>query len=93
MPKCTTCKADIEFYRTATGRTMPIDPIPVSDGNLWLIDNVITSIPKTVLEDDGVAIDPEDNPGNEKRQEEIKRPRYKSHFATCSAAEFYRKRK
>lgn len=89
MPKCGKCGAEIEFYRMATGRVMPVDARPNPNGNLTLVEEggtkIIEFMPRLKAEDDdGVASDPEDNP--------YRLTRYVSHFATCTAADFYRKK-
>lgn len=39
MPKCASCNADIFFGRTKKGTAMPIDQLPVADGNLVVDDD------------------------------------------------------
>lgn len=85
MPKCATCKADIEFIPTESGRLMPVDAMPASTGNLELVEangrRFLRSV-KIDPEDDGVANGPDDNP--------YRLTRYTSHFATCTEAAKYR---
>jgi len=37
--KCSSCGAFIVWFRTATGKSMPVDPNPVDNGNLKLDDS------------------------------------------------------
>lgn len=40
MNVCRSCDAPIRWVKTATGRSMPIDPKPTQDGNLVIVDGV-----------------------------------------------------
>lgn len=76
--RCQSCLQPIRWAKTAAGRSMPLDPVPVYDGNVvvetWRGDN------PTVI----VFSKPEDVPASEPL-------RYKSHFVTCPDAARFRK--
>lgn len=78
MSNCRSCAAPIQWVRTPEGRTMPLDPLPVEDGNLALMQgDPIIAVPvakhELLIDDDGL--------------------RYVSHFASCpDAAGQHRKR-
>jgi hypothetical protein len=77
ISQCRSCGKDICWYRTsATGSFMPVDPVPVENGNVVIIDGFAHVIK-------GDLFEPMLPAG----------PRYKSHFATCSAAAQHRKPK
>ncbi len=40
MAKCKSCGATMLWTKTPSGRNMPLDPDPVPDGNVILIDGV-----------------------------------------------------
>lgn len=79
MPNCRACKAPIRFAMSSTGSTIPVDAEPALDGkgNLILFtDGTGKLCARTATERDRQAI----------------RPRHKSHFATCTKPEQFRKR-
>jgi hypothetical protein len=79
--RCKACQAPIMWGESLqTGKGMPIDPIGVPDGNLW-VDHYQNGIP--VFQ---VAKSPDDVPSSVP-------VRYKSHFATCPNAAEFRKRR
>lgn len=76
MSKCRKCPAEIRFCKTASGRWTPIDSEPNPDGNL-VMDGV---------DDEGITVVKVVNlftPANSIR--------YMPHFATCPAAEEFRR--
>lgn len=80
MAKCKACGAEIIWIKTARGKAMPIDekPIPYYKGNN---DRIITPDRKIVRCDlDG-------------KTEDFIGFGYISHFATCPAAERFRRKK
>jgi hypothetical protein len=76
---CRTCRAPIVWVVTAaSGTSMPVDPDPVPDGNLELIDAGPGQQPRAVVVDPGqLSLDGA--------------PRYVSHFVTCPQADQHRK--
>jgi hypothetical protein len=88
MPECGKCKRDIEFYpHRATGKLMPIDAMATPKGSLIKVDVdgvIMLEVDPTAKDDDGVALGPDDNP--------YRGERFTSHFATCTAAAFYRRK-
>ena len=41
MSTCSSCGAEIDWYLTRKGKSIPIDPDPVPDGNLFFHGSVI----------------------------------------------------
>lgn len=39
MSRCRSCDAPIRWARTEAGKSMPLDPNPVPDGNVVLLDD------------------------------------------------------
>lgn len=37
LSTCGSCAAPVIWAVTVTGKTMPVDPTPAEDGNLWLV--------------------------------------------------------
>ena len=82
VTQCRGCGKDIAFIKTVKGKSMPVDPesvyfIPGGGPNTY------------------VMIDGEIQRGREPRYDEDKAVTaigYRSHFATCSAAEDFRKK-
>lgn len=78
---CSSCKADI-FWRlhARTGNAAPLDAQPTADGNVVLDDDdtyrVLTKAERAAIADDETL---------------DTRPRYTSHFATCSSAASHRR--
>jgi hypothetical protein len=78
--ECRSCHAPIRWVITAAnGKRMPLDPDPVSDGNMW-VDHIEAGLPvmEVALSGDGV-------PANVPL-------RYVSHFVTCPDRESWRTR-
>ncbi len=74
---CRSCRRPIRWCKTPLGKRMPIDPDPVSTGNLEIEDPrfdmpLVTYIKK-------------DTPPNGQ-------DRYTSHFATCPNAQHHRRK-
>ena len=69
---CGKCNAPIFFALMPSGRSMPMDAAPVTDGAWVLLD--------------GYAAPANDHPNHSG-------PRYRTHFATCSNPEAFRKPK
>lgn len=76
---CKSCKARIRWAVTETGRRMPLDPVGVADGNVWVL-RFEGGTPIVA-----VARKPDDVPSSEPT-------RYRSHFSTCPEAASWRKR-
>jgi hypothetical protein len=74
--RCRRCGAPIGFARTANGKMMPLDPEPVEDGNVFVVEapGSVTAI---------VASKANPTPPGEP---------HLSHFATCPAAESFRRK-
>ena len=75
---CRSCSASIRWALTTKGRRIPLDPDPVPDGNLVLVDGVAYSLPALA------TLRPE---------LEVPAERFVSHFATCPQAGDHRGRK
>lgn len=77
MAECSSCGQRIVWVKTEAGKQMPVDPEPVSGGNLLLeaLDGIDREWTAVVVQ----AI-----PGV---------PMYRSHFASCPQAAEHRKRK
>jgi hypothetical protein len=78
MPEhCRSCKAPIRWAITVGGHLMPIDPVPVADGNLRLEHRPglprVTVIPPSVRQADELL--------------------YVAHFRTCPYASQHRRRR
>ncbi len=74
---CRSCGAEVTWVVTAAGKDMPVDVLPVADGNILLLAS-------------GVAVyraktDQSTLPGFDDA------PRYVSHFSTCPQADKWRK--
>lgn len=79
--RCRSCAAPIVWAITAAkGNRMPLDPEPVPDGNVWIIEHPEHGQPVI-----GVALQRSDIPADIET--------YVSHFVTCSAAAEHRRRK
>lgn len=78
MTLCTKCKKPVRWVYTESGRRMPLDPIPTADGNIvyWGEGTDRVRVLKKADEDDLFLSGLQ---------------RYKSHFATCPAADKLRK--
>jgi hypothetical protein len=76
MASCRSCGAEIRWALTERGKHMPIDPAPVSDGNLVLVFiNGDWEVRHATADD-----------------RKLKRELYKSHFSTCPDAAQHRSR-
>jgi len=75
--RCRSCKAPIIWVKTEKGLRMPVDPEPVSNGNL-LLRQRLYHIPLALY------ISKANKPSPEEK-------RYVSHFATCPEAEKHRR--
>lgn len=64
----------------AKGRRMPLDPDPVPDGNVWIVEEPEHHPPVV-----GVALQRSDIPADVET--------YVSHFVSCPAADQFRKRR
>ena len=72
--ECRSCRAPIEWKKTLSGKSIPLDLEPVPDGNIVLTDgDVAETLGPLELE----LLDPD-------------RARYVSHFATCPDADQWR---
>ncbi len=74
---CRTCGQPIQWAQTVTGKTMPVDVLPCTDGN------VILSHPDDPREPMRAFV--------LKRNEFTTLDRYTSHFATCPDAGSHRR--
>lgn len=77
LQQCRSCRARIRWVSTTHGRSMPIDPDPVPDGNLILTYPSPGSVLAIVVDPNALMLD---DP-----------PRYVSHFSTCPNADQHRK--
>lgn len=82
LTTCDSCGADILFANSATtGKPMPIDALPVTDGNIRLEQRARPMPPLAYV--CGATLDMlADDDGT----------RYKAHFATCPNADEWRRR-
>lgn len=71
MATCRSCGARITWFKTAGGKSIPVDEDPADDGNI-VVDVVNSQFVASVFKTAEVAAEfaPDE-------------PRYKSHFATC----------
>lgn len=78
--RCKACNAEMLWALTESGKNIPLDPEPVEHGNLCLaaLDPGGPMVVHYIQ--DGETIGP-------------LVPRYRSHFATCSRADEFRKNK
>lgn len=79
MGSCNSCGAPIRWERTTAGKRIPLDPAPVPDGNVVIVDNGDGTTMAMVLA--GVAL----------RLSGDAVPKFKSHFATCPDADSHRR--
>lgn len=78
---CASCAAPIVWAVTgAKGNRMPLDPDPVDDGNIWIIDHPAHLAPVI-----GVALHHADIPADIET--------YVSHFVTCPDRDSWRRKK
>jgi hypothetical protein len=76
---CRTCRAPILWAVTIAGNSIPVDPEPVPDGNIELLDRS-----ELRMQPRAVVIDPAQTSLDAA-------PRYVSHFVTCPQADQHRK--
>lgn len=94
-PRCRSCGAPIFFGRTAKGRRMPLDPAPVEDGNV-IVDQDMRLLDKLASAYVGDSPPPEGAPVRVLHKFELidpDVPRYRTHFASCPAADRHRRAK
>ena len=80
---CRWCRADIAFIKTTAGKSMPVDPLPISF--------VPAGGPNTYVMIDGTV-----KRGREPKWDEdqvVPMIGFRSHFATCPAADHFSERK
>lgn len=80
MAKCE-CGARIAWGMTTEGKRMPLDPVPVPNGNIILVDGAIKVLTKKEIE----RIE---NPG---MLDGPTPDRFTSHFATCPKSKHFRR--
>lgn len=80
--KCRSCGAPILWAETVKGKSMPIDPTPVPDGNIFL--QVRQHLPPLAIYLTALELT---------AAQAEKRELFKSHFATCPEATKWRKNK
>jgi hypothetical protein len=79
--RCKSCAAPITWAITAAkGNRMPLDPDPVPDGNVWIVEHREHMSPVI-----GVALQHSDIPDDIET--------YVSHFVTCANAAEHRRKK
>lgn len=85
---CRRCKEPMIFAEGAKGGKVPIDPDPVDDGNLVLLDapddGRLLAVHVSKLEEYASLLGPT-------LEELTAAPRYKSHFATCPFARSFQR--
>ena len=79
MATCEKCGAEIIFAVTRHGHRIPIDPAPVEDGNMELVEEETADgrVLKALRRLQGSL---------------LATPVYKTHFATCPEADYFRGR-
>jgi hypothetical protein len=78
--RCRSCQAPVRWAITASnGKRMPLDPAPVTDGNVW-IDHIEAGTPVV-----NVGLSHDDVPRNIPLT-------YVSHFVTCPDRDSWRKK-
>lgn len=75
--RCGSCKAEIDWGRTAADKPVPIDAVPVEDGNLAVRRDDDGQLRTRVVRL-GDPLEPDEKRGS-------------SHFATCPNADRHRK--
>ncbi len=76
MSRCSTCRAEITWVKTAAGKSMPLDAEPTEDGNVVLVNGLAVVLGAKGAQ--GVAA--------------VGATRYTTHWATCKEAAAWRKR-
>lgn len=74
MSACRSCRAEIWWARTESGKRIPLDPEPVPDGNVVVVQDSPPVVRVLAAADLPLHIV----------------PTYKSHFATCPHADTHR---
>lgn len=86
MSQCQTCGAEIEWARTEEGHSIPLDKVPVADGNIDLVLDkgrwTARVLKKAQLEKLRAGALPGLMP-----------KLYRSHFATCPQSDYWRRNK
>ena len=83
--RCRSCNATIVWCATTKGHRMPVDPVPVPDGNLIVDGTGVVSVGHGMQTLDRVlVVSKTDVPLGDP-------PRYVSHFVTCPDARGWRK--
>ena len=77
MSTCNSCGAPVEWYKTESGKSMPIDFAPDPAGNLILVGGPDARLHMLAADE---TPPPDTN-------------RYRSHFATCPHAAEHRRRR
>lgn len=77
---CTSCGAQIIFFKTEKGKRIPLDPAPNASGNVVLVKRI----------SDGKEIAKTLGPWSGEEYHAL--PHYKTHFATCPNAAEHRRR-
>jgi hypothetical protein len=79
VAKCRSCRAKINWTVSELGKKMPLDPLPVADGNVIKTGNRVEGLEEVhVISSRDATIDPDT-------------PRYVTHFSTCPMAAAHRK--
>lgn len=75
MSRCSTCRAEITWVKTAAGKSMPLDAEPTEDGNVVLVNGLAVVLHARGAE--GVAA--------------VGATRYTPHWATCPQSAQHRR--
>lgn len=98
--RCRSCSAPIWFGLTLKGKRMPIDPTPVEDGNVVIVEMERRMEAQVANLGRGGAAHATEGAGDELPRVRVLRagehvpvdlPRYVSHFATCPEAQRHRR--
>jgi hypothetical protein len=81
MPRCKSCTHEIIWAETESGKRIPLDAAPASDGNLMLVVERIRGERRLIAKMWTQALFDEYEPAA-----------YVSHFATCPDADKHRRR-
>jgi hypothetical protein len=79
MATCRSCGAEIRWERTAAGKAIPLDPAPVSEGNIDVVWTGGSEVAAVLGPDDALAA------------QAAGHRLYLTHFATCPNAATHRK--
>lgn len=83
---CGSCDAEIVWVHTTTGRTMPIDAVPVEDGNVVLTGRMTKSGSGSGVIRPEVRVDTQYT-----LDFGLGETRYVAHFTTCPQADEWRR--